>query len=444
MGFWQQFPYLNTQGLNLDWIMRTMRTLGDAYDGLKDEIQETIDFVNNFEKHADELIDERITVALSQYTLHLQNIDKELQAIWDELNRDDGVAGQIKELDEKIGDLQNQINSLHHMINDKILDLYELMHQYKHDIDNIIDGKAQELEQYVYSIVTKIDRLDVISPINGLLENVQDVLNEMWSVVSRSYAVTAEQYDSLKLSAHEYDAIRITAQDYDTRSYFHLYMKLTFSLVRSPFTGGMVSFQSIVDSLSNLHKCAITAQEYDNLQITAESYDLMELTAYSYDWFGFVVAKPITAKNYDDLKLFAQAYDDMLITAKRYSQGMGALITTELSGCSNPCGDYQVLAGQITEMSARISDLQEEVDKLEPITVSAGTSYVGMVDFGSINSFVSIPSLADDALVSINAGADILPTVINVEPHRGVSTVWPTDATKVSSLSYVVGVSNKK
>lgn len=445
MSVFDQFPYTNFHELNLSWLLNEMKSLKGIYENMKKEIQDVIDFVNNFESHADELIDERIQVQLSLYNQRLSALEKELQILWDEINKDDGVFGMIEELRQDLQGLSDRVASIKHTLTAKIQEVYQLMHEYKYAMDAYVDSKTELLKEYIIENVTHVDRLSVINPITALFEPIQNVLDAMYDVIARSYGLTAEQYENIRLTAKQFDDYRITAYDYDTKSYFEVYFKLTSNLMLSPFTGKVEKIETVVNYLANLHKCALTAVEYDNLQLTAQMYDAFRLTAWVYDWFGKKVARYVTAADYDKLLLTAQEYDDKLIAAAEYDRGMISLVSTAINGCSDSsCSDYNILAGQITELSARVGELSETVNSIKPVVVSAGTTYVGYCGVGEVSAYVNIPSLQDDAIVSIMAGRDVLPTKIEVEPHRGVNVFWTSETTKNEPLSFNVSVQNKK
>lgn len=373
MGLFDQFPYTNFHELNLDWLIQNMKQLNDVYDGLKKEIQETIDFVNNFESHADELIDARIVIAMSLYQqrlIQIENLVKELQ---------NGVEGNTDEINKLKKDLQAtnaNLEAAKAECYDRYQTLLELMHDYKHSMDGVINSAAERLEAYVKETVTKLDRLDVVNPITGVFENIQNVINDLAEILTRSYALTAQQYDDLQLTAHVYDGYRVTAYDYSTKGYFELYLKLTQFLMRSPFTGEMEQYDTIIYELANLHKCALTAQEYDDRQLTAEKYDKFELTAWEYDWLGFTVAKETTAQNYDNLMLTAQSYDDKRITAEQYEQGLKWLVDGTVKNTCN-CGDYLILANQISRLTDRINEYTDKFEQYKPLRIKAGAQCRG-------------------------------------------------------------------
>lgn len=365
MGLFDNWPYSNMQELNLDWLLKTMKSLQNIYDGLKEEIQDTIDFVNNFEKNIDEKIDERISLQLEIYNSRLNQLAKELQDLKDELDKDDGVIGMIQALRDSIADLQLKINNTQHLLNDKYLQLLELMHKYKHDLDELVKSKTELLEEYIRETVTKVDRLDVISPVTGLFEPIQKVLDEMYNIMIRSFSVTAEQYDSLVLTANIYDAYRLTAYQYDTHSYFELYFKLTTNLMISPFSGLEESMENIINQLANLHKCPLTAIDYDSREITAQQFDEFRVTAFIYDWFGLKVLRKITAGLYDSLKLEAEQYDNMNIIAEDYDRSALVLYNLVLGGCdsSGDCGNYDLVIDQLSKLETMVNELSAEIMK---------------------------------------------------------------------------------
>lgn len=438
MGLFDQFPYANFHEMNLDWIINEIIKLRGVYDNLQKEIQDTIDFVNNFEKHADELIDERIAIQLSLYDQRINNLQKQIDDIVDELNKDDGVLGMLEAMGLRIDDLQNQINNLNHMLNDEIFKLLNLMHEYKHDIDTIIAGETAKLEQYIYDNVTKLDRLDVINPITGVFEDIQNVLNDIVAIVSNSYGITAGQYDSLHMTAFDYDAMHITAEEYSTKGYFQLYLKLTFALVRNPFTGLIDTFQNVLDSLTELHKCALTAIEYDERALTAEEYDSMMLSAFDYDWFGFLVVTFILAKLYDKLELSAEKYDSKELTAAEYDRGMIVLTDTCLRGCKATCGDYVILARQITELQRQIAELESQYDTLDDERITAGQTWAGIVDVGDNMSYIPIPIVHNKSVIRVVEDWMENPSRISVLPYQGVVLEWPNAMTETRSFTLSV------
>lgn len=434
MGLFDQFPYTNMYGLNLDWIMRSMKDLENVYDNLKDEIQDTIDFVNNFEQHADQLIDERIAIALSQYEQKLNALQKQLNGLIEEINKDDGVLGQINEIRSDVEALNQRVTNLSLLLDSKIQDVWQAMHDYKHAMGEYVDGKVIDLELYIKDVVTKVNRLDIVNPITGVFEDIQNVINDLYGLFQNSgYPIKAGEYDSLMLTARTYDQKQITAYDYDTRAYFELYYALTFGIMISPFDGGLDTWENLINRLADLHKCALTVQEYDNRLVTAKEYDDFQVTAWQYDWFGYRVLRRITAALYDMQNLSAWEYDQKKITAKIYDRGMIALVDTDPNTCHQyyQCGSYAILADQIAALTTQLGAYT---------SAHAGTTYVIELPVGETIYTLEDETITKTSLVEIMSA--VKPYSIVVTPKRGVTITWDESATATAPLSFNVTVQN--
>lgn len=441
MGFNYEFPHSNYYDDDLRELISKYHELIDIYNNLQEEIKNTIDFVNNFEEHADELIDQRISVVMSLYLQRLNEIDDLVHKLEDEINKDDGLVGRIDGLEERIELLKNQILRLEMQTADKFNTLINLMHEYKHSMDAYVDSRTKALEQYIKDTVTKLDRMDVINPLTGIYEDIQNVLDEMVEVIIRSYGLTAKQYDDLELTARVYDNYRISAYDYSTRGYFELYLKLTQNLMRSPFDGTLQYYDVVINSLANLHKCALTAQEYDNRQLTAQAYDAMELTAFMYDWFSYKTARLITAGLFDSLNLTAIEYDSKNITAEEYEQGMKWLTDTAMR-CGNPCNDNYILAYQIEELTHLVNDYISKVDNLpQAVSTASGISYVAVIPTGVSKVTTNAPELADDSVVIVYSEDGSIPVSIK-RYGETVETDWNVDESK--DRTFTITIQNKK
>ena len=334
-----EFPNASYYNDDLRELIRLYNELIKAYNGLQDEIQDTIDFVNNFEETTLSIITEKINGEIAvQMSLYMQRLVKVENLVAE-------LESIVNTANGRIDDLQNQINSLRNQLYKSIQDLQieyqnilKLLHQYKYDLENFVDGKVQYLERYIEERVKKIDRLWLINPVTGEIDTAQGVVDSLYEYESYSWGLTAEEYDNLQLSAWEYDQLRITALEYATRAYF-IFWQLRQGMMRNPFTGANSHYSNIINTLVNLHKCALTAQEYDNLHLTAKQYEYLGLTAFEYDFFGKHYVPPLTAKRYDDLQYTAENYDSRNITAEEYQMGMRFVAPMKLEGCC--CKVYQ-------------------------------------------------------------------------------------------------------
>lgn len=327
-----EFPNADYYNADLRELVRLYHELRDTYDKLKDEIQETIDYVNNFENHVDEIIDERITVIMSLYTQRLIAVEQLVAKLEKELGQE---TGQIQELYGLVRDLRYELEQAILQCQYKYNELIELMHKYKHSMDSYVDDKCEELKQYIIDNVTHLDRLDVINPFTGAFEDINIVIKRLYDALRASFGIRAIDYAEMQLTAFEYKRMHIKAIDYDTKAWF-IFWELRQGLMRNPFTGRMAHYSVIIDTLVDLHRCSLTAKEYQDLQITALQYKYLELTAFLYDFWSRKVVPPLTAKRYKELLLSALVYQSKEITALQYRKGARYLIGMDRTDCC--CG----------------------------------------------------------------------------------------------------------
>lgn len=139
---------------------------------------------------------------------------------------------------------------------------------------------------------------------------------------------------------------------------------LTTVIVKSPYTGKLVTIQEAIDELwNNLRVYALTAEEYDSQLWSANAYDNFNLTAFEYDYFAkeYIYKEPrfymfspwsgekvfyqnvimklvemhrtnaIAASIYDGLSLTATDYDNKSIGAYEYDWNGYSLLTGQQS-----------------------------------------------------------------------------------------------------------------
>lgn len=133
------------------------------------------------------------------------------------------VINNYQNYDEAIKNLQSQINYVTYSLNllkssvDSQLDEFmaEVIQLIESQIDNLkrySDSEDAKLKAYIDEAI--IGKIVLYNPVNGLQDNLQNVINSIYDV-SRTGAITAGEYDALELTANEYDSEQITAYDYD-------------------------------------------------------------------------------------------------------------------------------------------------------------------------------------------------------------------------------------
>lgn len=323
-----EFPNASYYNDDLRELIRLYKDLTAIYNNLQDEIQQVTDYINNFEADTNEKIKQEITIAMSLYTNRLIKVENLVAQLENSITP---MQNNIAANAAAILALENKLNADVRKLQTQYNELVELFHEYKNSLDGYIDGKMTDVQNYLEEVVTKFDRLDVTNPVNGKFEDINVVLQDLFRVISQSYGITAIEYDLMGLTAGEYDRMRISALDYSTKGYL-IFWELRQGLMRSPFTGKMTHYSNIIWMLADLHKCGLTAKQYEDLTITAQEYDAWMINAFNYDWFGrkmVLKRQGISAKNYDTLKLSAQAYDSKAITASRYDIYGNAIFTVQ-------------------------------------------------------------------------------------------------------------------
>ena len=275
-----EFPNTNFYNSDLRELIAMYKKLVAEYDTIKAEIDEVTKKIEEFTQYVDEIIDERINLKLKALTSRVTMLEIEMKQVEEEL---DNVNLRVDEIVKDIINLGIRIDQVRVELKTDIAEVYIELGKYKESIDDIIQIEINKLIAYIDEHVTKLDRLDVVNPITGEYENIQNVLDDIVDVLLSGFGLTAKEYDDLELTALQYDKLVITAIQYSVRSYLLFYRELIVRM-RSPFTGAIDSYENIIYSLADLHKNCFTANEYDEKALTAQVYDDKLITAYTYDW----------------------------------------------------------------------------------------------------------------------------------------------------------------
>lgn len=275
-----EFPNTNFYNSDLRELIAMYKKLVAEYDTIKAEIDEVTKKIEEFTQYVDDIIDERINLKLKALTSRVTMLEIEMKQVEEEL---DNVNLRVDEIVKDIINLGIRIDQVRVELKTDIAEVYIELGKYKESIDDIIQIEINKLIAYIDEHVTKLDRLDVLNPITGEYENIQNVLDDIVDALLSGFGLTAKEYDDLELTALQYDKLIITAIQYSVRGYLLFYREL-IARMRSPFTGAIDSYENIIYSLADLHKNCFTANEYDEKALTAQVYDDKLITAYTYDW----------------------------------------------------------------------------------------------------------------------------------------------------------------
>ena len=281
-----QYPYQNLQDFNLDYILKTMKTLRDDYGTLTD----FFDNLNDWKAGIDEDV-ARCLRELAEYDSRFEQLSNDVTTSMNALQT--ALESEISSLETslnnesslRLNEVDLAISALTQEIANRITDLTNALFAQIQTNDAVmkayIDVRFQEFIDELPEWTT--ENILVHNPVTGETEPLNKTLYDIYEV-SRAYALTAEEYDSLGLTASEYDALNMTAFEFDNYSKNRL--GLGVNMIRSPFDGTYISVERAINELAALHMNALTATEYDALEMDADTYDALELTAHDYDWNG--------------------------------------------------------------------------------------------------------------------------------------------------------------
>lgn len=192
------------------------------------------------------------------------------------------IANFETRIDGEFTSYKEVIDGQLYRLNVAVTELYNTMMEFHVDIDNRFVQMYNELIRYIDEEIDARDTVYVIDPVTRERMTIQNALWSMYNAYMRNFAVTAQEYDSLRLTASYYDGRRLTAYDYDNN--FKEKMSDLFNQVMNPFTGTMTTLVNLVYQLVDLHRNSITASEYDNLNLDATTYDGLDITAHDFDF----------------------------------------------------------------------------------------------------------------------------------------------------------------
>lgn len=281
-----QYPYQNLQDFNLDYILKTMKTLRDDYGTLTDFFENLDDWKAGIDEDVARCLRE-LAAYDSRFEQLSNDVTTSMNALQTALESEiDGLARSLNnEINIRLNEVDLAISALTQEIANRITNLTNALFAQIQTNDAVmkayIDVRFQEFIDELPEWTT--ENILVHNPVTGETEPLNKTLYDIYEV-SRAYALTAEEYDSLGLTASEYDALNMTAFEYDNNA--KNVIGLGVNMIRSPFDGTYISIERAINELAALHMNALTATEYDALEMDADTYDALELTAYDYDWNG--------------------------------------------------------------------------------------------------------------------------------------------------------------
>ncbi len=116
------------------------------------------------------------------------------------------IDNEISLLSEKVDANTTEIGNVRIDLTDLINENYNLLKSYVDYNDAILDDKITNIE---------IGAISVYNPTNGLLQPLQEVINDLYGASNKD-GLTATEFDALELTATAFDAYQITAYEFDS------------------------------------------------------------------------------------------------------------------------------------------------------------------------------------------------------------------------------------
>lgn len=203
----KQIPYfINTLPLTYNASITYYEQVGQ----LVYKINELIDAMNSYAEDYKSYTDEQIAL-LKKY---VDSQITEVYAYADKINIDlTNLIGITA--DTLKADYISRINQLNASLNARITqEVFTINNRITSEVITLntrISLEVQNLKDYIDSQLIDIK---VIDPTTGLISDLQTTLNNIVNLM-KGDALTAEQYDALKLAAQTYDNKKLTAYQYD-------------------------------------------------------------------------------------------------------------------------------------------------------------------------------------------------------------------------------------
>ena len=269
MAYFNEFPHTRTYDADLGWLISKVNEISQevqSFVEFQEEIQEGFDrleaLVDGWDKEIRNF-EARITFQIEQQNANIERQFLQIKA---------DIAAEISAY---LADLSRQIAAVRSYAEAENL----LTRSY-------VDAKIEELIASIPDLTT----VNVYNPVrNNLLTTIQVAVDDLYDVIARREALTAQDYDNAGLTAQEYDALNLSAYDYDMFGSRFIAGEVDPSNLEymfSPLSGTWMPVRSVVLELAKFHLTGITAGDYDALVLTAEAYDAKNITAYEFDSTG--------------------------------------------------------------------------------------------------------------------------------------------------------------
>lgn len=338
MGFWDMFPYLNLEELNVDWVMQVIHKSDELIKNINQRIETVvrpmIDAQNQFYQNL-------VNQALSDNRNQIAYMDSKLKDTERRINR--LVYDSNAKTDRAVTDIKNALasqlalvqtemsNSINQMTNtlsyykavfdsqseSNIRNVNQILKEHDLQFAVLVEGQKAELNQLKAYVDGNILMLDT-----RVANEVLKLNNAMDTLRADTVKLNADTLDRLNELGNELANILLTQNDALDKYYKYvsdiidnMFVMLDHSIslkadkvyvdaqiarleslikrvnddimLINPADGKLAPLQQILtDIYAANNPLSITAGEYDSLLLSAHDYDSLGLTAYQYDFYA--------------------------------------------------------------------------------------------------------------------------------------------------------------
>lgn len=296
-GFFNEYPYRDTENLNLDWLLKKYKAILDDVAALKNWKIETATDLTELHAEVTRIAGE-INTFESQINARFANLDAAIHADFNTL------AGDIRnEMDQTKTELEReftaalelftaQYTELKNSVEHDIIDMKRQITELSYELDVAIASFRSEMADYIderfalfLQNLPDYEHLIVYNPFRGAQTTIQEAINDIYSY-SAFWGITCKQFDDLGLTCAEFEAFDLTCTEFDREAYKLLGYPDPDTHMLDPFTGRINLIKNVVMELYDLHSQGLTASEFDALELTCGEFDAKEVTAFEFDFFG--------------------------------------------------------------------------------------------------------------------------------------------------------------
>lgn len=209
---WQEYPYTNFHDLNMDWILKTLKSidadittlnewkaareirdqwLDDSIEDLNTKYEALVALYNTFVDEVNARFDALSEQITDQVNALEASVNARVTALEAQINRQ--LADLAAELRAEVTAFKNEVNALLLVYNNRIVNVEEGLVRVENMIPNM---------------------MNIIDPYTGQQSTIVNVIYEIVNRTKQN-ALTASAYDAAQLTATAYDALNLSAYEYD-------------------------------------------------------------------------------------------------------------------------------------------------------------------------------------------------------------------------------------